>query len=101
MFFSKDAPRLSVLLSSLIFIFNPEVNFIIKDDFIGLLLLLCWERCTLERKQKLLNRVSRVEDIRYPKQLLDYRPIERRLGWPLKRLLDGYSSEAETDHLLA
>jgi len=41
MFFSKDAPRLSVLLSSLIFIFNPEVNFIIKDDFIGLLLLLC------------------------------------------------------------
>jgi len=44
-----------------------------------------------------------MEDITYPKQLLDYRPVERqRPGRPLlKRLLDGYNSEAETGHLLA
>jgi hypothetical protein len=42
------------------------------------------------------------ENIRYPKQLLDYRLIgRRRPGRPLKRLLDGYSREAETGHLLA
>jgi len=29
-------------------------------------------------KQKWLNHVSRVEDIRYQKQILDYRPIGRR-----------------------
>jgi hypothetical protein len=41
-------------------------------------------------------------NIRYPKQLLDYRPIgRRRPGRPLKRLPDGYSSETETGHLLA
>jgi len=31
-----------------------------------------------QRKQKLLNHVSRTEDIRYRKQLTDYRPIDRR-----------------------
>jgi len=31
----------------------------------------------------------------------DYRPIGRRPGRPLKRLLDGYSREVETGHLLA
>jgi len=36
-----------------------------------------------------------------PKQILDYRPVGRRSGRPLKRLLDGYSHEAETGHLLA
>jgi len=52
-------------------------------------------------KRKWLNDDSRLEDVRYPKQLLDYRPIERRRpGRPLKRLLDGYSHEAETGHLL-
>jgi hypothetical protein len=30
-----------------------------------------------------------------------YRPIGRRPGLPLKRLLDGYSREAETGHLWA
>jgi hypothetical protein len=38
-------------------------------------------------KLKWLNRVSRMEDIRYPKQLLDYGPL-RRPGRPLKTLLD-------------
>jgi len=32
-----------------------------------------------------------MEDIRYPKQILDYRPIGRRRPWrPSKRLLDRY-----------
>jgi len=42
-----------------------------------------------------------MEDAIYKKQLLEYRPIERRPGRPMKRLLDGYSREAETGHLLA
>jgi len=44
-----------------------------------------------------------MEDVRYPKQALDYRPIERirRPGPPLKRLLEGHNHEAETGHLLA
>jgi len=43
-----------------------------------------------------------MEDIRHPKQLLDSRLIgRRRPGQLLKRLLDGYNSEAETDYLLA
>jgi len=43
-----------------------------------------------------------MENIRYPKQLFDYRPIGRqRPGRPLKRLLYGYNREAETGHLLA
>jgi hypothetical protein len=41
-----------------------------------------------------------MENISYPKQLLDYRPIGRRPGRPLKRLLDGYNREAEIGHLL-
>jgi len=46
--------------------------------------------------------MSRMEDIRYPKQLLDYWPTERRWpGWPLERLLGGYNCEAKTGHLLA
>jgi hypothetical protein len=52
-------------------------------------------------KQKLLNHVSRMEDITYHKQLLDYRPIRRRPVRPLKRQLDGYNREAGTGHLLA
>jgi len=32
-----------------------------------------------------------MEDIRYPAQLPHYRPIRRRPGRPLKRLLDGYN----------
>jgi len=35
-------------------------------------------------KQKWLSHVSRMEDIRFPKQLLDYRPIRRRTGRPLR-----------------
>jgi hypothetical protein len=31
-------------------------------------------------KQKCLNHVSRMEVIRYPGQLLDYRPVGRRRG---------------------
>jgi len=52
-------------------------------------------------KQKWFNHVSKMENIRHPKQLLVIRPIGRRPGQPLKRLLDGYSREAETGHLLA
>jgi hypothetical protein len=51
-------------------------------------------------KQKWSNLVCRLEDIRYPEQLLDYRPIERWLGRPLTGPVDGYSREAETGHLL-
>jgi hypothetical protein len=41
------------------------------------------------------------EDMRYSKQLLDYRPIERRRpGRLLNRPLEGYNREAETGHLL-
>jgi hypothetical protein len=56
----------------------------------------------LENRRRITWHFSRMEDIRYPEQLLDYRPIERRRsGRPLKRLLDGYSGEAETGQLLA
>jgi hypothetical protein len=37
-------------------------------------------------KQKWLNHVSRMERNRYRKQLLDYRPIGRRRGWPLESI---------------
>jgi len=38
----------------------------------------------------MVNHASRMEDIRYPEQLFDYRPTERRKPErPLKRLLDG------------
>jgi len=40
-----------------------------------------------------------MEDIRYPKPLLDYRPIERRRPGRQLRLLDGYNREAETGHV--
>jgi hypothetical protein len=33
-------------------------------------------------KQKYLKHVSRKEEVRYPKQLLDYRPIGRRRRRP-------------------
>jgi len=36
-------------------------------------------------KQKWLNNVSRIEALRYPKLLLDSRPVGRRRGPPLKR----------------
>jgi len=57
----------------------------------------------LAQYKKWLNDISRMEDIRYPKQLLDYRPIgrrrrrrRRRNGRSLKRPLEVYSSEAGT-----
>jgi len=40
-----------------------------------------------------------MEDIGYPKQTLDSRPIGRRQR-PLKELMDGYNRQAETGHLL-
>jgi len=57
------------------------------------------EKKLAEYKQKWLNNVSRLEDIRYLEQLLDYRPIRRRPGRLLKTT-DGYNREAETGHLL-
>jgi len=60
------------------------------------------ENKSAQHKQKWLNHVSRMEDIGYPKEILDCRPIgRRRPEWPLKSLLDGYSREVETGHLLA
>jgi hypothetical protein len=47
-------------------------------------------------KQKYLHRVSRMEDIGYPKQPV----VTQSSGWPLKRQ-DGYSHEEGTGHLLA
>jgi len=45
---------------------------------------------------------TRLEDIKYPQRLLDYRPIgKRKPSRPLKRPLYGYNCEAETGHLLA
>jgi len=41
-----------------------------------------------------------MEGIRHLKQLLDYRPVGKIPGRPLKRLLDGYNRETETGHLL-
>jgi hypothetical protein len=51
--------------------------------------------------QRWLNRVSKMEHIRYRKQFLDYRPIGRRLGRPLRRTLEGYNRDAAEGHLLA
>jgi len=42
-----------------------------------------------------------MEDIKYPKWLLDYRPIRRRPERPLNVPQDGYNLEAKTSHLLA
>jgi len=41
-----------------------------------------------------------MEDIKYPKQLRDYRPTEKRPGRPLKRLQVGSNPEAETGNKL-
>jgi hypothetical protein len=42
-----------------------------------------------------------MEDVRYTKELIHYRPIgRRRPGRPFKRELDGYIGEAETGDLL-
>jgi hypothetical protein len=52
-------------------------------------------------KQKWLNHVNMTEDIGLREQLLACRPVgRRRPGRLLKRLLDGYSCEAETGHNL-
>jgi hypothetical protein len=58
------------------------------------------EKKLAQYKYKWLSHVSRMKDTRYAKQLLDYRPIERRTGRPFKRLQYGYNREAETGHLL-
>jgi len=55
-----------------------------------------------QQKQRRLNHVNRMEDVRYQKQLLDSRPVgKRRPGRSLKRPLDGYNREAEVGHILA
>jgi hypothetical protein len=50
------------------------------------------ERFSVKKAQAQLNtldHVSRMEDIRYPNLLLDYRSIGRGTGRPLKSPLDG------------
>jgi hypothetical protein len=42
----------------------------------------------VQYKENWLHHVSKMKDIRYPKQFLTYWP-NRRLGQPLKSLLDG------------
>jgi hypothetical protein len=62
------------------------------------------EKTQVQYRHKWLNHVSRMEDIRHPRRLIDYRPIgrrRRRPGRPLKRLLYGYNYEAETGNLWA
>jgi hypothetical protein len=60
------------------------------------------EKKLVQYKQEWLNHVSRMEGIRYPKQLHDYGPIGRRIsGQTLKRRLNEYNLEAKTGHLLA
>jgi hypothetical protein len=50
-------------------------------------------------KTKWIQNVSIMDDKRYPKKILQYEPRgKRRLGRPLKRLLDDIQLEAETDH---
>jgi hypothetical protein len=50
-------------------------------------------------KTKWIQHVSKMDDHRYPKKMLQYQPIgKRRLGRLLKRLLDDIQLEAETDH---
>jgi hypothetical protein len=50
-------------------------------------------------KTKWIQHVSRMDDQRYPKIMLQYQPREkRRLERPLIRLLDDIQLEAETDH---
>jgi hypothetical protein len=47
------------------------------------------DRKLAQYKQKRLNQVSRMEDVRYPKHFLVCQPVgRRRRGRPLKRLLD-------------
>jgi len=58
------------------------------------------EKMLGQYKQKWLNHISRMEEIRCSKQLHGYWPIRRRSGKPLERLLDRYNHEAETGHLL-
>jgi hypothetical protein len=50
-------------------------------------------------KTKCIQHVSRMDDQRYPKKMLQYQPRgKRRLGRPLKLLLDDIQLEVETDH---
>jgi len=72
----------------------------IKEDILEKFKVDSVENKLAQHKQKWLNRVRRMEDIRYPQQLPDYRCVGRRPGRLLRKLLDGYNREAETGHLL-
>jgi len=55
------------------------------------------EKLTCEYKQELLNDISRMEDIRCPKQILDCWPVRRQRPELLRHtLLDRYNCGAET-----
>jgi len=60
-----------------------------------------FENKLTQYKQKWSYHVSRIGDVRYPKQLIDRRHIgRRRPGRPLKGLLGGYNREIETGYLV-
>jgi len=46
-----------------------------NDNTLGEIKMYLVEKKLAQRKQKWWNRVSRVEDIIYPKQIINYRPI--------------------------
>jgi hypothetical protein len=58
-----------------------------------------WIQQPMLCRHKWLQHVHRMEDNRLAKQLLNYHPKgRRRLGRPLKRLLDDMTAETETGH---
>jgi hypothetical protein len=55
---------------------------------------------TTKYRHSWVKNVHRMNNSRFPKTLIEYHPRgRRRLGRPLKRLLDGVQIETETGHM--